>query len=117
LVNNTNANSEDRAAAVEEFILQQATTAGVVKKIVATQPKNPNKWGKNLAPWFNEECREAKKCVAEAKQTYGKGDARIVLALRKNHQVCIKGRMEFACSTPDMLKYQPKRFWGLLCKK
>jgi hypothetical protein len=33
----------------------------VVKKITIQQPKNPNKWGKTLAPWFNEECREAKK--------------------------------------------------------
>jgi hypothetical protein len=28
----------------------------------------------------------------------------------------MKGRLEFAKSTPDMLKYAPKRFWGLLCK-
>jgi hypothetical protein len=70
-----------------------------------------------LAPWFNDECREAKKALAEAKRNYGKGDAFIVHALRKYHQVCIKGRKEFALSTPAMLKYQPKRFWGLICKK
>jgi hypothetical protein len=28
----------------------------------------------------------------------------------------LKGRAEFASTTPDMLKYQPKRFWGLICK-
>jgi hypothetical protein len=89
----------------------------VVKKIVLTQPKNPNKWGKTLAPWFTEECREAKKALAEAKRTCRKGDACIVQAMRKYHQVCIIGRKEFALSTPDMLKYQPKRFWGLICKK
>ena len=70
---------------MEDFILQQATTAGVVKKIVFTQPKNPNKWGKTLAPWFTEECREAKKGLAEAKRLYGKGDEHITLALRNYH--------------------------------
>jgi hypothetical protein len=46
---------------VEDYILKQAIEAGVVKKIHIKQPKNPNKWGKTLAPWFNEACREAKK--------------------------------------------------------
>jgi hypothetical protein len=117
LVNAANSKNDDRAAAVEEFILQQATTAGVVKKIITTHPKNPNKWGKTLAPWFTEECREAKKGLAEARRTYGKGHARIVSALKTYHKMCLKGRKEFARSTPDMLKYQPKRFWGLLRKK
>ena len=46
-----------RAAEVEKYILEQAVTAGVVKQIIIKQPKNPNKWGKTLAPWFTEECR------------------------------------------------------------
>jgi hypothetical protein len=77
LINDQEKSNEDRAAAVEEFILEAATTAGVVKKITLTRPKNPNKWGKTLAPWFNEECREAKKGLAEAKRNFGKGDERI----------------------------------------
>jgi hypothetical protein len=40
----------------------------VVKEIVITCPKNPNKWGKTLAPWFTEECREAKRNMARAKR-------------------------------------------------
>ena len=28
--------------------------AGVVREIKITSPKNPNKWGKTLAPWFTE---------------------------------------------------------------
>ena len=77
-----------RAAAVEKYILEQAVTAGVVKHIVIKKPKNPNKWGKTLAPWFTEECREAKKALAEAKRTYGKGDTHIIQATRKYHKVC-----------------------------
>jgi hypothetical protein len=83
LINDAGTNNEERAAAVEEFVLQQAITAGVVKKIATTLPKNPNKWGKTLAPWFNEECREAKKGLAEARRMHGQGDALIVDALRK----------------------------------
>lgn len=60
--------NDDRAATVEDYILQQAVTAGVVKKIEIKRPKNPNKWGKTLAPWFIEECREAKKALATAKK-------------------------------------------------
>jgi hypothetical protein len=87
----------------------------VVKEIKITSPKNPNKWGKTLAPWYNEECREAKKLLTEARKVHGKGDEQVVQAIKNFHKVCIKGRLEFAKTTPDMLKYEPKRFWGLLC--
>jgi hypothetical protein len=40
----------------------------VVKEIKPTVPRNPNKWGKTLAPWFTEECREAKKHLAETRK-------------------------------------------------
>jgi hypothetical protein len=51
--------------------------------MIFAQPKNPNKWSKTLAPWFTEECREAKKGLAEAKRVYEKGNAHILAALRK----------------------------------
>ena len=38
--------NDDRAAAVEQYILEQAIKAKVVKQIKITQPRNPNKWGK-----------------------------------------------------------------------
>jgi hypothetical protein len=63
---------------VEKLILDEAVTAGVVKKLNITTPRNPNKWGKTLAPWFNEECREAKREMGKMKREYGKGDIRIV---------------------------------------
>jgi hypothetical protein len=40
----------------------------VVKEIKTTVLKNPNKWGKTLAPWINEECKEAKKELAGARK-------------------------------------------------
>ena len=63
---------------VEEYLLKEAVAAGVVKEIRISHPRNPNKWGKTLAPWFNEICREAKKKLAIAKCTYNKGNARIM---------------------------------------
>jgi hypothetical protein len=63
-VDSTASTNEDRAAAVEKFILTQAVTAGVVKRLEIKAPRNPNKWGKTLTPWFNEACREAKREMA-----------------------------------------------------
>jgi hypothetical protein len=67
-VADTSSSNEERAIAVEQYILQEAVKAGVVKEIRLTSPKNPNKWGKTLAPWFTEECREAKRNMARAKR-------------------------------------------------
>ena len=69
-----------------------------------------------MAPWYTEDCRKARQALAEAKRNCGKGDQTVVHTTRAFHQVCLKGRAEFAITTPDMLKYHPKRFWGLLCK-
>lgn len=46
---------------IETFLLGQAVECGVVRKIVKKTAKNPNKLHKQLAPWFNEECKSAKK--------------------------------------------------------
>jgi hypothetical protein len=54
--------------------LQEAVGAGVVKEIKVTTPRNPNKWGKTLAPWFNEQCREAKRAMGSARRIHGKND-------------------------------------------
>ena len=73
MANKTLSNT-DRAAAVESFILSEAVNAGVVREISLTLPRNPNKWGKTLAPWFTEQCREAKREMARARRTYGRND-------------------------------------------
>jgi hypothetical protein len=78
VVKNKDYTNDQRAATVEKLILDEAVTAGVVKQICITQPRNPNKWGKTLAPWFNDECREAKRELGRMKREYGKGDNRIV---------------------------------------
>ncbi len=104
----------DRASAVEHFIIEEAVKAGVVREITITTPKNPNKWGKTLAPWFNEQCREAKRIMASTKRVYGRNDDQSVAATKAYMKICLQARLEFAAETPDMLKYQPTRFWGML---
>jgi hypothetical protein len=67
-VEDTSISNEQRASGVESFLLQEAINAEVVKEITITSPTNPNKWGKTLAPWFTEDCREAKRNMAKARR-------------------------------------------------
>lgn len=79
--------------------------AGVVREIKISTPKNPNKWGKTLAPWFTEECREAKREMQRARKVYGRDNTHSTTATKKYFKVCLKARLEFSTETPDMLKY------------
>ena len=57
----TSVSNAARSDAVEAFLLGKAVDLGVVREVIVTKARNPNKWGKNLAPWFDDVCREAKK--------------------------------------------------------
>ena len=114
IIEDENRSNDDRAQAVETFILNEAVAAGVVKRNTWSHPRNPNKWGKTLAPWFDEKCRDAKKQLTHARRVYAKGDDRILHAMKNFHKICLQRRSEFASETPDILKYHPKRFWGML---
>jgi len=46
--------NEMRTSKVEEFIISEAQQAGVIKTIKDKLQKNPNRWTKHLAPWFEE---------------------------------------------------------------
>ena len=57
------ANAEDnelRSTRVEEFLLAEATAAGVLHVTSTWPPTNPNRWAKHLAPWFTGKCKEAR---------------------------------------------------------
>ena len=69
---------------------------------------NPNKWGKTLAPWFSEDCREAKKNLCKIRRLYPKGHELIVTAASEFRAACVIGRRMFANAIPDLLKYSPK---------
>jgi hypothetical protein len=49
-----------RAQAIEAYLIEEAVAAGVVTRKIIRESTNPNKWEKHMAPWFNEECKEAK---------------------------------------------------------
>jgi hypothetical protein len=53
----TTISNEDRARAVEKFLLSEAVKAGAVKQINMKKSRNPNKWIKHMAPWFRDKCR------------------------------------------------------------
>jgi hypothetical protein len=82
--------------------------AGVVKATVIKQSKNPNRWAKHLAPWFNEACKEAKRAYRIQKRTYGKRDVRTKRAYRKFRQTCHHSRTVLSQELPNILKYKPK---------
>ena len=77
----------------------------MVKAITITSPKNPNKWGKPLAPWFTEDCRKAKREMATARREHGRNNPSSIAATKAYLKVCLHARLEFAAATPDMLKY------------
>ena len=109
--------NDARSAAMEAFLLDQALKAGVVKKVSLVQPRNPNKLGKALAPWFTEECRAAKRELVRARREHGRDDARYDAAVRQYKHTCWEARAAFGKEVPAMLKYQPKKFWRMFQKK
>ena len=52
--------NELRTTKIEEFLIREALEAGVVKTFVSKIQKNPNRWAKQLAPWFDTSCKEAR---------------------------------------------------------
>ena len=54
IVEDDSLSNDDRSTRAEQFLLDQATTAGVVE-VTSTHREfiNPNKWDKHLAPWFS----------------------------------------------------------------
>jgi hypothetical protein len=51
-----NQDNDRRAIAIEEFMISEAEKAGVIKISNKRNYKNPNRWEKQLAPWFTTEC-------------------------------------------------------------
>ena len=93
----TSLSNAQRSDAVEAFLLEEA-------------------WGKTMAPWFTEACREAKKAWATARYVHGRDSPEAREAARKFRSACQQGRQDYARELPDLLKYSPKKFWGMFKK-
>ncbi len=64
--------NELRTAKIEDFLIREAQEAGVVKTSVSKIQKNPNRWAKHLAPWFDTSCKKAKVKYKQIKRKKGK---------------------------------------------
>jgi hypothetical protein len=53
---------------------------------------NPNKWDKQLAPWFTEQCTVTRRTFREASRKFGKKHAHTVLALKAFADACKASR-------------------------
>jgi hypothetical protein len=64
--------NETRATKIEEFLMKEATLAGVLKAYTRRTSRNPNKWAKHMAPWFNNCCKAARARYRAAAHQNGK---------------------------------------------
>jgi hypothetical protein len=64
--------NETRATKIEEFLMKEATLAGVLKAYTVRTSRNPNKWAKHMAPWFNDRCKAARARYRAAAHQNGK---------------------------------------------
>ena len=91
--------------------------AGVVSAYQIKAPLNPNRWGKHLAPWFDDSCRRAKQHHRATCHTAGKNSGEALGAYRAYLGACKNAKWAFSKQLPDMLKYKPADFWKLLKTK
>jgi hypothetical protein len=61
-----------RAEKIEEFLIDEAVKIGVVTRKIIKESANPNKWEKHMAPWYNEECKEAKRKCYHTRKLFGR---------------------------------------------
>jgi hypothetical protein len=64
--------NETRSTQIEEFLIERALAIGVARRKITRITANPNRWAKHLAPWYNDQCREAKREYKECKKRKGK---------------------------------------------
>ena len=77
---------------LDSFLLKEAQTAGVVKLVKPYQPHNPNQLCKQLAPWFTEDCRLARKAFREARSVSGLFAESTKAAFKQFRRVCSRAK-------------------------
>jgi hypothetical protein len=115
IIDDATMTNDTRAARVEDYLLEQATKAGVLDTSSTRRSfLNPNKWNKHLAPWFNPKCAEARHLFKGASRRFGKRHVKTLRALQAFLKCCKDSRAQLQFQLPEMLKQRPKQFWGLL---
>ncbi len=117
IVADSSLSNEEHSAAMEKYFLEAGEAAGVVSAYQIKAPLNPNRWGKHLAPWFDDSCRRAKQHHRATCHTAGKNSGEALGAYRAYLGACKNAKWAFSKQLPDMLKYKPADFWKLLKTK
>ena len=107
IVEDTRTTNEEKTDLMEKYFLEAGERAGVIRECSMKPPLNPNRWGKHLAPWFDGDCREAKKQYRGVCREWGRGSREATEALREFIRVCRRAKGKFARDMPDMLKKKP----------
>ena len=54
------ANNEVCTRKMEDFLIAEAQRAEVITSKYYCIQKNPNRWSKHMAPWYDEDCKKTK---------------------------------------------------------
>jgi hypothetical protein len=82
IIDDATLSNDDRADRVEEFLLSEAVTAGVLDELSSRKEvTNPNKWDKHLAPWFNAHCAGTRRQLRRVQRSFGKSSQQACLAM------------------------------------
>lgn len=100
-----NEDNEARARQIEEFLIDQAVAIGVAKRKITRIAANPNRWAKHLAPWYNDQCREAKRAYKQCKTRKGKRHGDTIAAYQRFKQTCKTARAHLQFTLPEILKH------------
>jgi hypothetical protein len=84
--------NEKRASRIEELFLDEALKAGVIRISKARKFKNPNRYEKQMAPWFTEACREARNTYKQVKRAHGRNHNKTTTAYSVFRKVCKKAK-------------------------
>jgi hypothetical protein len=69
IIDDATLSNNDRADRIEECLLSEAVTAGVLDELsTRKEVNNPNKWDKHLAPWFNVHCAGTRRQLRRAQR-------------------------------------------------
>ena len=89
-------------------MLREAVQAGVVRECTRKHFSNANKQCKQLAPWFDDACRDARKQFRYMRKQFGARSDEAQSAFAAYKRACKCAAARFAAQLPNQLKYSPR---------
>ena len=93
---------------MEDFLIAEAQRAEVITSKYDRVQKNPNRWSKHMAPWYDEDCKKTKLNYKIIKRRHGKRHTATKTAYQTFKDTCKKKRAQLQLQLPEILKYRPK---------